>query len=551
MLTHLRIVNLAQLADTSLDLGAGLTAITGETGAGKTMVLTAVRLLTGGRADAKTVAADAKRMEADASAQVQPDLAEELEESGFAVEGDVAFFSRTVLKKGGSRAAISGRPVPAKMLTETLGTQVTIHGQADQWRLRTSKEQRSLLDRFAGEGHLQKLKSYRDAFKQMNALVRQVAEAEAGRDQREVELRYLEESIAQIAALDLAPDEEEVLEASIDRLTNVEALRDVAQTALSSLGGEEGAADKVGSAAERLDRNSDLDADLEGFARRAVALEAELQSLAGELRDYSERLFDDPEELSRLHERKATLTELMRGRAVGVPELLTWLETSRRRVETLQDDAQSPDALREALKEARTEVEKLGVSLSESRKRASTQLSKAVEQELSQLALKDAQFIVSLESVEPTLDGLETVTMLLRSHPSAQAAPLGDGVSGGELSRIMLALEVVLSEKGTPNTMVFDEIDAGIGGEVANQLASRLKALSKNAQVLVVTHLPQVAALADANFAIEKSGGVAKVRKVEGEAKIDELVRMLGGDPNDGAARQVARAMTYPPSVAD
>ena len=144
MLTHLRTVNLAQLADTSLDLGAGLTAITGETGAGKTMVLTAVRLLTGGRADAKTVATDAKRMEADASAQVQPDLAEELEESGFAVEGDVAFFSRTVLKMGGSRAAISGRPVPAKMLTETLGTQVTIHGQADQWRLRTSKEQRSL-----------------------------------------------------------------------------------------------------------------------------------------------------------------------------------------------------------------------------------------------------------------------------------------------------------------------------------------------------------------------------------------------------------------------
>lgn len=544
MLTQLRIANLAQLATTTLDLGPGLTAITGETGAGKTMVLTAVRLLTGGRADARIVSSKADRTEVDASARVDELLAEQLEAGGFTVEDGEAFFSRTVLSKGGSRAAISGRPVPAKSLAETLGSQITVHGQSDQWRLRTSKQQRSLLDRFAGRSHLKTLEEYRDIFSQSRDMERQVAQAEAGRDQREVELRYLEESVALIEELDLSLDEEEQLEAAIDRLTNVEALHDVARKALSDLGGEGGAEEKIGQAAERLDRASHLDGSLEDFAKRMVSLESEAQSLASDLRDYGGSLFEDPDELARLHDRRAALTEVMRGRAVSVPELLTWLDASKERIEDLRDESHSPDALRQELRNLRERAERLGLDVSKSRKVAGAKLEKAVERELQHLALKDARFVVSLDPAPASYDGLEAVNMLLASHPGSPPAPLGDGVSGGELSRIMLALEVVLTRGETPDTMVFDEIDAGIGGEVANQLAARLKRLAKNAQVLVVTHLPQVAAVADANFAIKKKDGEATVRQVEGEEKISELVRMLGGDPQDLAARQMAEAMT-------
>ncbi len=550
MLTQLRIANLAQLGDTTLDLGPGLTAITGETGAGKTMVLTALRLLTGGRADAKIVAAGKNRTEVDASARLDPEIALELEEGGFAIEDGEATFSRTVLSEGGSRAAISGRPVPAKALTQTLGSQVTIHGQADQWRLRTPREQRLLLDRFAGGNHQELLGQYREAWEELRQAKALAEAAEAGRDQREVELRYLQEAIANIEALELAEDEEEVLETSIDRLTNVQAFRESTLLAAEHLGGEGGGADRVGMAAEALMRSSGLDPQLRELADRTAALEAEAQTLSSDLREYAEALLDDPEELSRLHERRAALTDLMRGRAVTVAELLDWLGDSKARVAALLEESQSPKALRQAVEKATDRLEKLGSRLSKSRGSAAKRLGEAVDSELSHLALRDANFIVDLEESAPTRDGFETVVMQLRSHPNAVPAPLGAGVSGGELSRIMLALEVVTGEDEGPQTMVFDEIDAGIGGEVANQLARRLKRLSTTAQVVVVTHLPQVAALADANFAIEKVDGVARVRSVSGEDKTSELVRMLGGDPHDEATRQVAKAMEEVPPVA-
>lgn len=543
MLTQLRIANLAQLADTTLELGPGLTAITGETGAGKTMVLTALRLLTGGRADAKIVAVGEARTEVDASAQVDPLVALELEEGGFAVEDGEATFSRTVLSEGGSRASISGRPVPAKTLTQTLGSQVTIHGQADQWRLRTPREQRLLLDRFAGERHQALLDQYKAAWEDLKQTRALAEAAEAGRDQREVELRYLRESISNIEALGLEDDEEEALEAAIDRLTNVEEIRDTTALAAEHLGGEGGVSDRVGRATEALAKSADLDPDLRELADRAAALEAEAQALGSDLRDYVEALLDDPEELSRLHERRASLTDLMRGRAVTVAELLHWVAEAKERVAVLLEESQSPEALRQAVEKAAQRVDDLGAQVSDSRAHAAKSLEEAVDAELAHLALKDANFIVDLNESTPSREGFETVAMQLRSHPTAAPAPLGAGVSGGELSRIMLALEVVTGEDEGPQTMVFDEIDAGIGGEVANQLARRLKGLSSKAQVLVVTHLPQVAALADANFTVEKADGVAKVRSVSGEEKTTELVRMLGGDPGDETTRQVAKAM--------
>lgn len=543
MLSSLRITNLAQLQDTELELGGGLTAITGETGAGKTMVLTALRLLTGGRADAKMVALGQKRIEVDASARVSADIAGDLEDSGFTLEEGEAIFSRTVLSEGGSRAAISGRPVPAKRLAETFGTQVTIHGQADQWRLRTSSQQRSLLDSYAGQEHQKILKTYGNAWAGLQKLRAELEEATANRDQRDIELQYLQDTLQDLDALAPDENEEEQLESAITRLTNVEGLREATALSAEALGEDGGAADALGEVASRLRGVTDGEEALTALSERASTLETEARALTSDLRDYSEQLFDDPAELARLHERKAKLTELMRGRALNVPELLGWAEASRRRVAELLDDQKTPEALQDAIEEAERQLAGAGQQLTASRREAARALEGAVENELRHLALADATFIVALTPSEPTRHGFETVRMALKSHDKAAAASLGDGVSGGELSRIMLALEVALGADSGPGTMVFDEIDAGIGGEVANQLAARLKLLSQRSQVVVVTHLPQVAALADTNFAITKKAGSATVTRVEGDAKTDELVRMLGGSIGDDATRQVAIAM--------
>lgn len=551
MLNHLRIANLAALDKTEMELGPGLTAITGETGAGKTMILTGLRLLTGLRADARIVANGATRTEIDAVVTPGSQVAAALEEGGFIVEDGEATFSRTVYREGRSRASISGRPVPAKRLAETLGEQITIHGQADQWRLRSPSEQRRLLDGYGGPEHESIVSAYRDAWVRLARLERALAEVEEGRDQREIELRYLSEAAAEIESLALRPNEEEILEADMDRLTNVAALKEASSAAVSVLDGDMGAADRMADAANLLMQSHSESEDLGNFITRARSLEAEIRALNSDIREYGDSLFEDPDLLSQLHERRAALTDVMRGRAVNVQELLDWLAESKRRIAQLAEQSADPQVLQEELEEARRHLSEAGHNLTHSRRSVAARLERAVTKELRHLALKDARFIVSLEETAPNQHGYETVSMRLRPHEGAAPVSLGSGVSGGELSRIMLALELVQNEDASDQTMVFDEVDAGIGGKTANFLASRLKRLSQRSQVLVVTHLPQVAALADRNFVITKKEGTAQVTQVTGELQVSELVRMLGGDAKDEATRHVARAMREPQIVED
>lgn len=562
MLTELRISGLALLEDCSLELGPGLTAITGETGAGKTMLLTALRLLTGGRAEAKIIKAGRKRTEVDALITVPPSAAKELEEAGFYPEdpeggegeespmpAEIAF-SRTVLPTR-SKAAISGRPVPARMLADTVGGLISIHGQADQWRLKSARHQRELLDDYAPGPHADLLVSYAKNWENTRDLRAHALELEANKDRLEVELRYLQEISAEVDALDPAPDEEEILDAGIDRLSNVEALRDAVSGALASLSGNDndessfglphaGASDGLGEAAEALRRAVDLDPDLGGLAQRAQTLEVETAALASDLRDYTAILFDDPYELARLHDRRAALTDLCRGRARNAAELLEWNTDAKARIAELEGEGGDPKAARRALEVAEKALEAAALALHDSRVAAGRALSEAVNFELADLALAHAEFLVEVSDAPAGPTGADKVEMLLRPHPSAPASPLGEGASGGELSRIMLALEVVLAAGEEPQTMVFDEVDAGIGGLTANQVGRRLKRLSKYHQVLVVTHLPQVAALADANFVVEKVDGNASVRELRCQGRTDEIVRMLGGDDSEGAARRHA-----------
>ncbi len=541
MLTDLRINGLALLHDVELELGPGLTAITGETGAGKTMLLTALRLLTGGRAEPKIIKPGRPRTEVDGILTLPPTQAAALEEAGIDVEDSAASFSRTVTPSR-SRAAISGRPVTARMLQETAGNLITIHGQADQWKLKSPAHQRDLLDSFAPHPHAELLADYQKKWQKTSDLRRSTAELEANKDRLEVELRYLQEVTSEVTALDPAPDEEDTLDAAIERLANIEELRTTAETALAALT-EEGrgnAGDLLGQTTDKLLRAVDLDPDVEELAQRARALESEVLQLGADLRAYSDTLFDDPEELARLHQRRATLADLCRGRAQNAAELLVWTENAQRRIEELKGVEGDPAAAQEALRLAEEELAEASEKLTDSRKAAALTLESQVNEELAGLALANAALHIEVTPTPASSNGADRVQMLLQPHPSAPATPLGEGASGGELSRVMLALEVVLADGESPQTMVFDEVDAGIGGLTANQVGKRLAGLARFHQVIVVTHLPQVAALADANFVVEKVDGSASVRRVSGDERTDEIVRMLGGDDGTGAARRHA-----------
>ncbi len=545
MIEQLRIAGLALLEDCELSLGPGLTAITGETGAGKTMVLTALRLLSGGRADPKAIKVGRDRLEIDAYVTLDAPVAAELEEGGYAVEDGGATFSRTV-QPNRSKGAISGRPVPAKALQDSIGKLISIHGQSDQWRLKSPSHQRELLDTKAGGAHQELLEAYRECWDRAQAARRRFEEVTGNQDRLAIELRYLAELSAQIDQLDPQVGEEEEIEAAIERLSNVEDLRVNVASALAALAGEDepaappSAATLLSQLADSVRRAADLDSALMDLSERADSIQVEAEELALDLRSYLGGLFDDPEELARLHQRRADLTELCRGRAVDAGELIEWNKRAQQRISELESGGNSPEVAAGQLAEAEEALTRAARALHDSRVAAGRALERAVNAELGELALADAQFIVEVESTQVGPSGADRVQMLLRAHPTAPARPLGEGASGGELSRIMLAVEVALADEDEALTMVFDEVDAGIGGLTAVQVGKRLRRLSRAHQVLIVTHLPQVAALADANFVVEKKDGIAAVHRVQGPDRTDELVRMLGGDDGTGAARRHA-----------
>ena len=540
MLLQLRVSGLALLEEATLDFPPGLCAITGETGAGKTMILTSLRLLTGQKADPSLVAAGQARTEVDGVFHVDEQIAQDLEAAGYTVEDGEAFFSRTVAAEGRSRAWIGGRPVPARLLAETLGPLVTIHGQTDQFRLRSGSAQLDLLDTYAGNADLRR--DYESQWQEVTDLRRRLLELERDAGQRAVEQRYLQETIAAAEELDLSPNEEEILDAQIERLTNVEDLRAASGRAVMLLreDPQANALELLGATAETLRRASQLDSALGDLAERLTTLIIEAEALAADLADYTELQVDDPDELGRLHSRRAAMTDLMRGRAASAAELLDWLLEAKERLALLESDALDPAALKEKLGARERDLREAANLLTDSRRTAAGSLGAQVTAELEALALGDAVFSVEVASTDLGPHGADAVTMLLQPHPDAPARPIGRGASGGEMSRIMLALEVVLAANDGGRTFVFDEIDAGIGGTTVAAVGDRLKRLAADQQVIVVTHQPQIAALADRNYVVTKHNGQARVQEVTGEARTAEIVRMLGGEGDTDAARRHA-----------
>ena len=545
MIESLDISNLGVIANAHVDFGPGLVVVTGETGAGKTMVLSSLQLLLGARADAALVRSGAQRLSVDGIFSITPDVGSRVEDAGGLVEGDELIVGRSVRAAGRSRAHLGSRPVPASVLADIVGSMVTIHGQSDQIRLTGEAAQRRALDQFGGSAHAAVVEEYRAAFRGAVDIKHRLDSLRGDASERAEEIDDLRAAIEQIEALDPQPGEEEDLVREAARLTNVEDLRALMGASLGFLKGDDrgdyaGAVEAARSAYAQLDEASRFDEAVADFVARARNQALELDALADDVSSYLSRLDADPQRLAQIHARRAAIKDALRGRAADVEGLLTWVQEARVRLAELSAPTSDPALVEEELGAAQAHVLACGSRLTAARATLAAELASGVNDELHALSMPDATLHIDLDATKPTSHGCESVVFRLQPHPHAPARPLGQGASGGELSRVMLALELMLGRTEASSTFIFDEIDAGIGGQTATEVGARLKRLAASRQVIVVTHLAQVAAFGDQHLVIEKNDGTTQVRDVRGQAREAELTRMMGGDPHSAAARRHA-----------
>ena len=581
MIESLHIEDLGVIEEADLVLSPGLTALTGETGAGKTMVLTSLGLLLGQRAESTIVRTGAERalVEGVFTLDGASPAARRAAEAGAELEDDQLIVSRTVPASGRSRAHLGGRAVPSAVLSEVGAHLVSVHGQGDQFRLRSASAQRRALDSLGGPGHAALCRRYAEAYRARQAAAEALEEWRAGARARRAEAARLRARLAAVEQLDPGPGEDARLAAEAARLERAEDLRRAASAARAALAGDEEAVVSQApdvlaliAAAERaLAPVHDVDPVLSTLARRMRQLAIDSADIAAELGEYLDSLSADPERLARVQDRRAALTRVLREVGDGeqiedVDALLAFCARIAERLAELDGPRDASAALTGALAEADERLDRCAAELSAARRALGERLEDAVTGELEGLRMRGARLSVAFEPLaEAGPTGAEAVTLLLTAHPGAPALPLGKGVSGGELSRIVLALEVVLAEAGTGErehdaagtrrTLVFDEVDSGVGGRAALEVGRRLARLARSTQVVVVTHLAQVAAWASTQLVVLKEqapagdgagGGGAgpglaggtrtRVVAVEGAEREKELARMLSGHEDSDAA---------------
>jgi DNA repair protein RecN (Recombination protein N) len=540
MIRELRLRGLGVINEACVPFAPGLTVLTGETGAGKTMVLTGLGLVMGAKGDAGVVRTGQVRADVDAEFVVDDEIFRLAHELGADmdndVDGQVLLLGRSIAAEGRSRAFVGGRSVPAASLADIAERLIAVHGQSDQILLRDARRQRELLDRYAGPEHAISLATYRDSYQRWRTLDRELAETLKRRDELTREIALLRHGIADIAAVAPVDDEDVLLKEQATVLANAtELLIDVMAAHDLLVGGEDSdtasALTILGQAQRLLDRAAIVDPRLNEHRDSLVVAADALSALAMELGGHSRNLEADPARLAAIEDRRQAISSLKRAYGPTLADVLQWWQDAQHRVESADPDRL--DALQAEVAALRAGVEAQAAAITSSRQVAAAAFARAVAEELHALAMADADLRIDVAAGEPGPDGADAITFLLRPHAGSDFRPLGRGASGGELSRIMLAVEVVLADGHGVPTFVFDEVDSGVGGKVAVEVGRRLARLSRQAQVIVVTHLPQVAAFADQHVVVTKGTGGAitatSVQVVEGEDRVSELVRMLSG----------------------
>jgi DNA repair protein RecN (Recombination protein N) len=523
VLRELHIRDLGVIDDLDLELDPGLNVLTGETGAGKTMVTVGLALALGARATAALVRDGASL----AGVEARFDAPEGAEE--WAEDGDV-ILARTVDADGRGRARISGRLTSASALGDLGSGLVEIHGQQHAQRLRTPATQTAFLDRAAGPEHLATLQAYRRAWegwRELDGELRALREAER---ERERELDLLAYQVGEIEAVEPRPDETEELAIEEARLGNVERLAEVASRVDALLAGDRSAADGVREAASALGGAAAVDPSLATVAERAEALTAELDELLRDVRSWAGGLALDPERLGEVRDRLGALRSLRRKYGETDAEVLAFLDGARARLDLLTGTRDRRSELEGAVEAASAAAGELAERVTGGRRTAAPALAAALEGELHDLAMPAAVVRVELEPREALGPwGAEDAALAFSPGPGQPPRPLAKTASGGELSRAMLACRSVLADADDVPTLVFDEVDAGIGGEAGLAVGRRLARLAQDRQVIVVTHLPQIACFADRHVRVEKRGGRAAIRVLDDDERVHELSRMLAG----------------------
>jgi DNA repair protein RecN (Recombination protein N) len=553
MLIELRIENLLLIERAELRLGPGLNAITGETGAGKTILAHSFDLLMGGKARPQIVRPGAPEAYVEGVFELPPGLLEDPELAEITErlpEGSSELaIGRRVSASGRTGAFLAGRSASVADLRALGARLLAFYGQHEHRKLTLSSAQLETLDGFAGEQHLERRRAYREAHSEARRIERELAAVREREGARERDLDILRYELQEIEAAKPDTAEEAELAPERERLRHAEALRGAAAEALTVLSAEDGgASEAVGTAEAALAAQSGVDGDLDRLADVARGLRVELQELASDLRGYTESIESEPGRLEQVEERLDALDRLKRKHGGSVDSVLAHAEHCLREIEAIEGADERTDELEAELGEVLKRRTDLAAQLSEVRAKAARRLEKRVAAELEQLAMGGATLEVALE---PHPDGFgvmgqERVTFRVATNPGMPVSPLRDAASGGELSRVMLAL-AGQGARGSEATFVFDEIDAGVGGNTARAVGERLRLLGEERQVLCITHLPQVASLAQSHFRISKSvaggGSTAAVERVDGDELVGEIVRMLGGEDGDEAADRHARQL--------
>jgi len=540
VIEEILIRDLGVISEAKLEFGPGLTVLTGETGAGKTMVLNALGLLLGERSDSSAIRKGQEQAFVEGRWLLADSAVTRIRELGIELEDAELLVNRSVSAEGRSRAALSGKSVPVGILSEIGEQLVVVHGQSDQIRLRSAAAQREALDQFAGEDLAKVMTEYTSVYANWKQAATRLSEITTQLEARSREADQIRSAVEELTSLDPKPGEDIELAEKASKLTHLEELRIAATAAhdqLSSEGFDDSsdAITLIGKARRSLEAVSEHDPELASLAQQLKEIGFSLNETSASISGYLASLDSEGgQELERVQQRRADLNSAMRKYGPTLEEVISYFENSGARLLELDSsdkEIQELTALEQSLSKQATSLAK---TITELRTKAASALAKSVTAELAALAMTGASLQVTVsQGSELGTTGADQVAILLSAYPGAEPRPLGKGASGGELSRIMLAIEVVLAGSELAPTFIFDEVDAGVGGAAATEVGKRLATLAQNAQVIVVTHLPQVAAFATRHLRVLKSVSdqytSTDVVRLEGEAVVEELARMLSG----------------------